>query len=154
MTPRGVPNDGLISNAGLWAANLGFDYMVTGQPVRSGTWTHGQDIGGTYDTDEGCNVGSGGLGYISVGGSGVDTDGWRVMTDGNGAELRGWPSANCAHVSYHTLISLCQDATPIANSCVYDHRWRVGTGIANCQCHVPLPVASCARARQQAAGCH
>jgi hypothetical protein len=118
MTRRGLPSNANIAPAMTWIGSQGFDYAVTGQPVRSFSWDYNKT---SY---EGTNCGSGGLGYIHKGETDQNGSNWKALTDGNANDYRDWPSANCVEVSYHTLIALCQDATADAQAYVFDHRWR------------------------------
>ena len=111
MSARGAPSNINIEPAMRWAASKGFDYAITGQPVRDMTWAG--------------NKGENGFGYIATSETSSDTSNWAALVDGNGNEKRNWPSANSP--SQHTLVSLCQNAQAIPNACVYDFRWRVGS---------------------------
>lgn len=121
MTQRGAPSNSNISNAITWARSKNFDYVLTGQPSRTARWNDNNHGSKCID----------GLGYISTTSTSSSNSGWKELLDGNGSERRSWPAANCPQVSYHRLISLCQDASSISNACVFDHRWRVGTS-SNC----------------------
>ncbi len=118
MTRRGLPTDAQIAPAMNWAKAQGYDYVVSGQPVRFFSWNYA-------DTPyESTSCGSGGLGYIHTGETTGSGSNWVALTDGNGADFRPWPAANCVEVSYHTLVSLCQNSTADPDAYVFDHRWR------------------------------
>ena len=121
MTQRGAPSNSNISNAMTWASSKNFDYVLTGQPVRSARWN---------DNNHGSKCISG-LGYISTTSTSSSDSGWKELLDGNGNERRSWTTASCPQQSSVKLISLCQDASSISNACVFDHRWRVGN-FSNC----------------------
>ena len=118
MTRRGLPPDSAIGQAMTWAKSKGYDYAVSGQPVRAFSWDYNKT---PYET---TSCGGGGLGYIGTSEKTGSGSNWKALTDGNGAEYRSWPAANCVEVKYHTLIALCQDASADPKAWVYDHRWR------------------------------
>ena len=121
MTARGAPSDSNISPAMKWAKSEGFTFAITGQPTRKMSWD------GTKKVD--------GLGAIWTFEVKIPSKykNWDALLDGNGNDKRSWPHA--VPPSYSSaLISLCQNAQSIKNSCVYDFRWRVGT-FSNCTKH-------------------
>ena len=118
MTRRGLPANSNIGPAMTWAASKGYDYVVTGQPTRAFSWSYAKT---PYET---TSCGGGGLGYIHTGETTGAGDNWKSLVDGNDAEYRSWPAANCVEVAYHTLIALCQDASNDPKAYVFDHRWR------------------------------
>ena len=118
FTSRGAPSDANIETAMDWAQSHTFSFVLTGQPVRSAAWS---------DEQSSC---INGLGFIGPTYKTSSGSGWKELLDGNDNEGRTWPSAQCPTGNYK-LVSLCQDASSISNSCVQDHRWRVGN-FANC----------------------
>ena len=119
FTARGAPADTNIEKAMAWADSYDFDYVLTGQPVEGATWS--SDKTNCIDNR---------LGYISPGNRKSTSTGWSHLLDGNGEEGRSWNARNCAQANLK-LISLCQDASSITDSCLTDNRWRVGN-LTNC----------------------
>ena len=119
FTARGAPADSNIETAMEWADSHNFFYVLTGQPVDGGTWSGDK-----------TNCKAARLGYISMSSRRSTSSGWKHLLDGNGEEGRFWMARNCATANI-TLISLCQDASSITDSCLTDNRWRVGN-LANC----------------------
>lgn len=117
MTRRGLPTQGQISGPMASAHAAGFDFATTGHPTRFFQWNRSIT---PYET---TSCGSGGTGYIYTQ-ENISGSNWLALVDGNENHLRDWPAANCTEVSYHTLISLCQDASADPVSYVYDYRWR------------------------------
>ena len=118
FTARGAPSDTNIETALEWAETNQFSYILTGQPADLASWSDNKNI---------CIDG---LGYISRGWRSSTSNGWKHLLDGNGEEGRYWPLANCVQANLR-LISLCQDASSITDSCLTDNRWRVGN-LTNC----------------------
>ena len=91
----------------------GHDYVITGQATRSCKWA-------SWTGGFNCN----GLGYVHLGDS-VTSGNWNSLVDGNGAELRSWPSANSPNA--HKLPSLCVKADDIPGAYLFGkYIWRLG----------------------------
>jgi len=91
--------------------NAGHDYIITGQAVRSCSWSN-------WQKNFACN----GLGYVSAS-EGITGSNWRSLVDGNNAERRSWPAANSPTV--HRLASMCVKADQIGARLFGKYIWRL-----------------------------
>ncbi len=114
MTRRGLPSNAQIGPAMVAAAADGFEFIVTGQPVRTCTWNSANS---SYEF---CN----GLGYIYTEETTQSGEDWLALTDGNSADLREWPLASPVSVSWSKLATLCMRANADGLAYVFEHRWR------------------------------
>ena len=93
----GRPSEQDWSTVALQAKQLGYNFVVTGEPVRDCAW---DDWGTNIDCG---SEGNGGWGYISLSESSTG-DNWNALVDGIN-DPENWPSAN--RVNAQQLMSLC-----------------------------------------------
>jgi len=112
MSKRGKPPAETWEAARKYFLDLGYDYVVTGQPTRKCSWE---------DWKTGFAVKSG-LGYINLS-EGINSATWNELVDGNTDEKRTWTSAST--VSDRQLVTLCMKATNIQGAYLFNHIWRL-----------------------------